>query len=1073
MSPTESNLEDTSDDKAKAIAKANNSNLSDPDVDAAGYKSRGVIGIFARHKVAPNLLMVVMLLAGLVALMKLNVQFFPSFELDYASVRVVWPGANGEDVELSITEPIERVLRNLDSLDEMTSTSSLGSSVITLKFKSGVDMIEAVDQINQRINGLRNLPQDSERAVVERIVRYESIAKVLLVSELGNLDELRPMARQFERELLNRGIDKISFTGLPSEEMAVEFSQEKLEQFNLSLETVGNQVANMSRDYPAGSVGDDDIVRDLRALEQNRTVQQFNQLPLVVSDSENVALGEVGVVERRAVKHAPFLTVDGFPAIEMQLQRSESGDTLVSSKILTEWLAEVRPTLPKGVSLQVYDETWALVNQRIMLLVNNGVSGFILVILILYLFMNGRVAFWVAAGIPISFAATLMILYIAGGSIDMISLFGLIMALGIIVDNAIVVGEDALSHHERGEPPLQSAEGAAHNMLSPVTASALTTVAAFLPLMLIGGEIGNILFAIPLVVIAVIFASLIESFVILPGHLRGALTGLKRPKEGSIRYRLDRGIDYLRNTHFRRAVRWVLKNRAITLTTALAMLIFVIGLLVGGRLGFVFFPSPESTKLLADARFVAGTPADVSARYVDRLYQALLETEQELEPGMIKIATVNYNKNSKQSGANFGGVNVELTEPDQRQVRNAEFIRVWQEKVGTVPGLEVLTIDSPKNGPPGGDVDIRLTGASPLVLKQASLDLQEVLSQISGVSGINDDLPYGRDQLIYQLTPQGKALGLTYVSIGRQLSDAFSGRLVQIFTDNEDEIEVRVQYPRSEQNTLSTLNSMQVVTPSGERVTLNTVVTWTTQRGFDIMRHVDGQLAVNVMGEVDRAVNNGNRILAQLRATTLPELQAKYGLSYSLEGQNARQAETMGDMKVGLLIGLAMIYIVLAWVFSSYGWPLVVMMAIPFGLIGAIMGHWWMGLDMTILSLFGFFGLSGIVVNDSIILVSFYQRLREAGMSVSEALEEASVQRVRAVVLTSLTTVGGLTPLLFETSLQAQFLIPMATAIGFGLIFSTVLILMVIPAMLSLYEQAAEAIKNRRLKAMPAQKVSV
>lgn len=328
-----------------------------------------------------------------------------------------------------------------------------------------------------------------------------------------------------------------------------------------------------------------------------------------------------------------------------------------------------------------------------------------------------------------------------------------------------------------------------------------------------------------------------------------------------------------------------------------------------------------------------------------------------------------------------------------------------------------------------------------------------MVSQIPGVLSIRDDLPYGRDQLIYQLTPQGEALGFTYSSVGRQLSDAFSGRLVQIFTDREDEVEVRLQFPRHEQMSLATLNRMQVVAPNGQRVPLRTVVTWQTQRGFDVIRHVDGQLTVNVIGEVDKTVNNANRILAQLEQSTLRELEAKYGLTYSIEGQKARQAETMGDMKIGLLIGLAIIYIVLAWVFGSYGWPLVVMMAIPFGLVGAIMGHWWMGIDMTILSLFGFFGLSGIVVNDSIILVSFYKQLRTAGLSVNQALEEAAVQRVRAVFLTSLTTIAGLTPLLFETSLQAQFLIPMATAIAFGLMFSTLLILLVIPAMLSIYEQ--------------------
>lgn len=1034
----------------------------DYQIKEKNFKSHGIIGMFARHKVAPNLLMIVMLLMGVIALMKLNVQFFPSFDLDYASVRVVWPGANAEDVESSVTDPVERVLRNLDGLDEMTSTSALGMASISLKFQEGTDMIEALDQINQRISELRNLPQDSEKPVVERVVRYESIARILLISDEGSVDELRPMVRRFERELLDRGIDKINFKGLPSEEMAIEIPQQALEHYGLSLEAVGNQVTGMSRDYPAGSVGDSDSVRDLRALEQKRTATEFEQMPLVVSGSENVSLGEVGQVERRPIKHASYIEVEGKAAVELQLMRAESGDTLVSSKIMADWLAETQPQMPAGIELRVYDETWTLVNQRIMLLVNNGISGLILVVLILYIFMNGRVAFWVAVGIPVSFAATLMIVYLAGGSINMVSMFGLIMALGIIVDDAIVVGEDALAHHEAGEPALQSAEGGAHRMLGPVTASSLTTVGAFLPLMMIGGEMGNILFAIPLVIIAVIFASLIESFVILPGHLRHALNRVKKSEPGSLRYRLDAGIDHLRHHQFRGAVRWVLNHRGVTLAATVAMMIFVIGLLMGGRLGFVFFPSPESTKINADAVFVAGTPTEVSSEFAEHMYEALLETEQELEPGILKTAVVQFNANSRQNGANFSGVNIELVEPDQRATRNAEFTAVWRQKIGTVAGLDTLTLGSPRAGPPGSDIDIRLVGSEPNRLKEAALDLQEVLLQISGVSGVRDDLPYGRDQLIYQLTPQGKALGLTYVSLGRQLSDAFSGRLVQIFTDGADEIEVRVQYPHAEQSTLASINRMQVSTPTGQRVSLSSVATWQTQRGFDVMRHVDGQLAVTVVGEVDKNVNNANLIIASLQSSTLAELEQKYGIHYSVEGQSARQAETMADMKIGLLIGLSMIYIVLAWVFASYGWPIVVMMAIPFGLIGAIMGHWWMGLDMTILSLFGFFGLSGIVVNDSIILVSFYKRLRESGLGVNEALEEAAVQRVRAVLLTSLTTIAGLTPLLFETSLQAQFLIPMATAIAFGLLFSTFLILLVIPAMLSLYEHGYEKITQKR-----------
>ena len=1016
------------------------------------FKSRGLIGLFARHPVAPNLLMIIMVLLGTVALIRLNVQFFPNFELDYATVRIVWPGANAEDVETSLTEPVERVLRNIDNLDEMTSTSSLGVSAVTLKFKEGTDMIEAVDQVNQRVNELRNLPQDSEKPIIQRTLRYEPIARLLLISSTGSLDELRPLVRQFESELLDRGIDKIEIKGLPEEEMAIEVSQQMLERYGLSLEQIGTKVANMSRDLPAGSLGDAESIRDIRVIQQGRDEQQFKQLSILVDETQNVKLGDVARVERRELKNSPVLMVEGSPAVEMRLKRADTGDTLKSSALMQKWLEETEPGLPTGVQLKVYDETWSLVHQRITLLLNNGVGGLVLVILVLFLFMHGRVAFWVAVGIPVSFMATLMIMYMAGGSINMVSLFALIMALGIIVDDAIVVGEDALAHHEMGESHLEAAEGGAHRMLAPVSASSITTIAAFVPLMMIGGEMGNILFAIPLVIISVIIASLIESFAVLPGHLRHAFNNMPPPKPTSLRYRLDTAIDHFRNHHFRNLIRWVLHNRFTTLSIAIALMIFVIGLLVGGRLSFVFFPSPESTKLSADARFVAGTPAKVSADYVDHLYKALLETEQQLEPGILKVAVVHYNETSRQKGTNFSSINLELIEPDQRETRNSEFIRVWQEKAGTIPGLDVLSIEASRPGPPGSDIDIRLWGAEPHALKKAAIEIQEVLRQVTGVSGVRDDLPYGRGQMVYELTPQGKALGFTYASVARQMSAALSGQLVQIFTDGQDEVEVRVQYPRDEQATLATIGSMKIISPAGENVALSSVVKWKNQQGFDVMRHVDGVLAVTVIGEVDKSLNNPNEILSQLEETTLKELTARYGLSYSLEGQSARQQETFADMKIGMMIGLATIYIVLAWVFGSYGWPLVVMMAIPFGLIGAIMGHWWMGLDMTILTLFGFFGLSGIVVNDSIILVSFYKRLREDGMTIRQALEEAVVQRVRAVFLTSLTTIGGLTPLLFETSLQAQFLIPMAAAIAFGLMFSTFLILLVIPCILSLYE---------------------
>ena len=1026
---------------------------------AKEFRSHGVIGLFAHHRVAYNLVMLLMILAGVVALLKLNVQFFPNPQLNYASVRVVWPGANVEDVERSITVPLERALKTVDNVDEMTSVSSFGASLVILKFKTDTDMLQALEQVRQKVSALRNLPSDALTPRVEKLVRYEPVAKILVVAKNGDLEGLRYWVRQFEQQLLDRGIDRIQFTGLNQQEMALELSEQVLQTYHLTLDQVKQQIAQNSVDLPAGTVGDEDSVRDLRSLSQGRSELDFAQMPILQNERLSLSLGEVGSAQLRSVKHAPLLQVDGYPAILMQVQRAENGDTLKASEVIQQWLADVQPELPPTIGLQVYDETWSLVKQRIMLLVKNGLGGLVLVVLILYLFLNGRVAFWVAVGIPVTFLMTLMVLYLAGGSINMISLFGLIMALGIIVDDAIVVAEDALTHHEMGESPLQAAEGGAHRMLAPVMASSLTTVAAFFPLMLIGGEMGNMLFAIPLVVIAVIFASLIESFWVLPGHLKGALAKVTPPSPSSFRAKLEKAIDHFRYHIFRHWVRWVLCHRAVVLAATLGLMILSVGLLAGGRLSFVFFPSPESTKINAYIKFVSGTPAETVERFTEQVYLALRKAEQELEPGIIKVAEVQFHKGEKASGAVHGAVKVYLSEPDQRQTRNEKLIQRWYELIPEVPGLESLTISSPKMGPQGSDINIQMTGAEPVVLKQASLELQQVLRDIPGVSAIHDDLPYGQDQLIYQLTSEGRALGLTYRSLGLQLARRFSSDLVQIYTEGEDEIEVRVSLPRAEQVQLASLHQVQIMTPSGRRVPLSSVVTWQTKRGFDVIRHFNGQMVLTVQADVDSSVNNANRILQTLAQTTLPELAARYGLKYSFEGTSKQQKQTFKDMLMGLVIGLLMIYIVLAWVFGSYGWPLVVMAAIPFGLVGAIMGHWWMGLDLTLLSLFGFFGLAGIVVNDSIILISFYKRLREEGYGVKQALEEASVQRVRAVLLTSLTTIAGLTPLLFETSLQAQFLIPMATAIAFGLMFSTVLILLVIPVLLSFYEGL---VANRR-----------
>jgi multidrug efflux pump subunit AcrB len=1010
----------------------------------------------AGHKVAANVLMLLAFVLGTIGITRMNVQFFPTFELDVISVRVVWTGASAEDVELGITAPLEERLKTVDGLKKMSSTSAQGVASITLELHEDTDALLALDQVRQRVDEFRNLPRDAETPEVSRVSRYEPIARLLVRG--GSVEELRPWVRRFESELLAAGIDRITLTGLPEERIAVEIPAAALETLGLSLVQVGERVGQLARDFPAGIAGEADGAREIRGLEQRRSADAFAPLPVVSDALGVVRLSEIARLTREPRNNELALFERGDAVVELQLQRSESGHSLQAASVLEDWLEKTRPTLPPSIRLEVFDAQWQLISERIELLVSNGLSGLLLVVAVLYFFLPGRVAFWVMVGVPTAFLATLALMYLLGGTINMMSLFALIMALGIIVDDAIVVSEDADTHRHLGEGPAQAALGGARRMLWPVIASSLTTVAAFLPLMMVGGIIGNILGDIPFVMVAVICASLLECFLILPAHLRGALAGAAALEHSALRTRIDAGFARFRDGPFRRLVERALAWRGATVAFTFGLMVLAVGLIAGGRIGFVFFPTPEGQVIYANATFVAGTPRAQTEAFLSELERALFAAEEELGGGLVQTAvarlggTISSGSGGSARGDQLAGIMVELVPPDTREVRNERFLAVWREKLPAVAGLELLTFTARQSGPPGRDINIRLTGDDADALKAAALELAETLKSIPGVSEPEDDMPYGREQLVYRLTPAGEALGLTTESLGRQLRAAFDGALAQLVQVGRDELEVRVMLPREERSRLDVFERINVSLPDGRFVPLASVASWESRRGFEALRHAQGRLAVEVSAAVDSHVSNANVVQAELERDTLPRLAHKYGFEFSFEGRSADQRETLADMKSGLVLGLGLIYLVLVWSFSSWSWPLVVMSAIPLGLAGAIFGHWLLGIDLTILSMFGLFGLAGIVVNNSIILVSLFKELQHKGAGLQEALVAASCGRLRAVLLTSLTTVGGLTPLLFERSLQAQFLIPMAASIAFGLGFSVLLVLFFVPALLSLLE---------------------
>jgi multidrug efflux pump subunit AcrB len=1017
----------------------------------------GFVHMFAKHRVAANLLMVIMIIAGAIGVDRLRTQFFPTFELDIITVSVAWPGATAEDVQEGLTIPIENAIEELAVIDSIDATSQFGSASFRIELIEGTNLSQALDDISQRIDQNLTLPEGAEDPMVSSLTRYEDISNLLITGPLTPF-ELQKLALQAEQELLARGIRKVDFRGLPTREMQIETTAETLASLRLTIDTLADRILTQARDLPAGTAGRDDGERQLRSLEQGRSQTDIANTLIALDGSPiGTRLGDIAIVRDRVDPKAPYLTYQGQPAVEIIPQRTENDSTLAMAEITNEWIAETQPLLPSGTQLIVLDERWQYLNDRINLLLENGLTGLLFVVIILYLFLNQRVAFWVTLGIPVSFLATLAILWMIGGTINMISLFGMIMALGVIVDDAIVVAEDTLSLYQSGQTPLNAALHGSERMLAPVVSSSLTTIAAFSPLLIVGGIIGSILKDIPIIVICVIVASLIECFLILPGHLQQSLNRGHRHDEGKIRQALDRGFINFRNNVFKPFVGIILKAPALTLVTALTLFILSIGLISGGRIKFTFFPSIDGTTLWAGAQFTTGTTPQEVDQFLNHLEDTARAVNEEFGGTVIRHTLQQHRQLSAPgvrggTGDHYGTLKVILT-GELEGPPNDAIIDAWRAKIQLPGGIEKFSIRQAQGGPPSKPIEIKLTGGNAETLKAASLEIQDALRRYPGVSNIDDDLPFGAEQLVVKLTPQGRQLNLSSQQLARQLRGAFEGRTLQAFYEDGIEVNVLLSLSETERDRLATLDQLPIITPSGTIVPLPVVASFEARRGLDELRRTDSQMSIVVSADVNNLTANAAEILTDVRASALPEITAKYGLKSNIQGRAQDREETFADMKVGVLVALTMIYIILAWVFSSYSWPFAVLIAIPLGLTGAIGGHWLMGLDLTVLSLFGFFGLSGIVINDSIVLVDTYRRLIQAGEDHMDAIVKASCLRFRAVLVTSLTTIAGLTPILFETSPQAQFLIPMATTIVFGLAYGTVLVLMIVPSVLSLIER--------------------
>ena len=1043
------------------------------------FRESGFLKFFVEHRTSANIIMILMIVVGLLSIGRLNKQFFPDFEVEVVGVSVDWPGATAEEIDKNIVQLLEPELRPISGVKKVSSKSVEGVGVTQVEFNYGYDMQKGRTDIETAVSRI-NFPQKANKPKIVVGEFFDTVTRIVLSSNIP-LSELRLISKKLKEALLNSGVDKVDIQGLPKEEILIEIPQIETARLKLSFNQIANLIKSETQDVSGGSFADGSL--RVRTEGEKRLVETFNKLELKNSISGGrIILQDIAKISSSFEQGSILKSVDGNPAVELWVRRSKTSDALKVSENVEKVILKSKNIIGNTVKIETYNTAANLIEERITLLVKNGLSGLCIVLAVLFLFLSRNTAIWVALGIPIAFLATFGVMLVSGQSINMISLFGLIMALGIVVDDAIVVGEH--SSYLKTKRRLNSSQApvvAATRMSMPVISAMLTTVAAFIPLFMVKGVIGEIIAAIPWVVCAVLVASLIECFLVLPAHL--AHFDKKKVEEGKFRLWFDKRFISFQEGIFKKFITLTFNYRYVTFMVAIGMFIVSVGMMSGGRVMFSFFPTPEADIIIANFKMHSGTTRSKTEEMLNKLEGGLIKTSKEFStsPDLVKfsMSTIGGRTSfSNGSGPNskgsdlLGSMVVELKTADKRKIRTNQFIKEWKDNIQFVEGLDKLTIRSPSGGPPGRDLDIRFQGDKLETLKIASNELIEIARTIPGVTSLNDNLEFGVQEKILTLNNKGQSLGLSILNIGEQVRSAINGIIISEFPKADEEVVVRLKLSEREKLT-DMINDLRIITPLGTSFKLQEVITISEKIPFASINRKNGFREVTITGDLFPALMNTSEARQFLLNNGLPEIAKKYKLNYRFDGRDLEQKETFADMKIGSIIGLLLIYIILAWVFKSWTRPFSIMIMIPFAFIGAVLGHYLLGLTMSILSMFALLALAGIVVNNSIILVSTIERRfddllsqndkdRQDDKVINEAIIAGVVDRFRPVLLTSLTTIGGLSALLFEKSLQAQFLIPMAATIVFGLGITAFLVLVIVPSMMGISNDFSSFFKNIR-----------
>jgi len=1040
----------------------------------------------AKNHVAANLLMGFILLSGLFAMLQTKKETFPEMSLDQVQIQMLYRGATPAEVEEAVCKRIEEKVRGLEGVRRVRSTAAEGMGIVSVEMERGVDMGKMLDDIKNEIDRIDTFPDETEKAVIKELTRRNQVIDVVLY---GDVDEkaLKVAAERVRDDLRNSGvISQVELSGVRIDEISIEVSEQALRRHGLTFDQVSSAVRRTSLDLPAGSVESEDGEILLRTQGLMRSGRHYEDVVVLTRpDGTALKLSDIATITDGFEESDLVSRFNGKPAAVVQAFRTGDQNALEISAYVHEYVEEKRDILPAGIHIDYARDDARILRSRMDLLIRNARLGLVLVFICLSFFLDLRLAFWVMMGIPISFLGAFVLMEPFDASINMLSLFAFIVALGIVVDDAIIVGENVHAHREKGKGPMRAAIDGALEVGKPVVFSVLTSVAAFTPLFFVDGMMGKFMSIIPVIVIAVLLLSLIESLFILPAHLSSKGDGplnrafgriFRKPLDfhQRVAQSFDRGLKRFVKNIYQPTLRVALNNPLSSTAVALALMLFTFGWVAGGHIKFVFMPQIESDWLTVSINMPQGTTVDQTSKIVALVEDKTIELRTQLDaenPGESSIyrnifTYIGDQPNGRRtsmtatpgagSQGHLGEITIELKPSEERDIGSTELEARLRQMVGEVPGPESMVFSSSLFSV-GNAIEIELASDNFDQLLQAVERLKEQITQYAGTGDIQDSFQEGKLEMKLALKPQARTLGLTLSDLARQVRQGFFGDQALRFQRGSDDVRVMIRYPKDERRTLGDVRAMRIRTPTGAEVPFSEVATIDVGYGYATIQRTDGQRVVTVSASVDEKLANAGEINTDLAVRFLPALVQDYaGLRFSFGGEQRERNDSLQSMAFNFTIALFVIYVLLAIPFKSYTQPFVIMGAIPFGIIGAVWGHAIMGIDLAMLSLFGIIALSGVVVNDSLVLLSFYNQLRDEGMTRDKALLEAGAQRFRPILLTSLTTFFGLLPMILEKSVQAQFLIPMAVSLAFGILFATFIILLGVPVGMKMLDAVLE-----------------